>query len=97
MKGMVLGAGYQMLGYRCNAPGKGYWCKVLGAGWQVQGTMCMEPVTCMKYCTYFACLDLGANIGMFTVVVASMGRKVKAVDAGFTNHAYIRYTHSLYT
>jgi 2-polyprenyl-3-methyl-5-hydroxy-6-metoxy-1,4-benzoquinol methylase len=36
------------------------------------------------------CIDLGANIGMFTLAIASIGRKVKAVDAGFTNHAYIR-------
>jgi 2-polyprenyl-3-methyl-5-hydroxy-6-metoxy-1,4-benzoquinol methylase len=35
-------------------------------------------------------LDLGSNIGMFTVAVAAMGRKVKAVDAGFENHAYTR-------
>jgi hypothetical protein len=28
---------------------------------------------------------------MFTVAVAAMGRKVKAVDAGFANHAYMRY------
>ncbi len=39
----------------------------------------------------FVCfLDLGANIGMFTLAVAAMGRKVKAVDAAFKNHAYIR-------
>jgi hypothetical protein len=30
---------------------------------------------------------------MFTLAVAAMGRKVKAVDAGFVNHAYIRYVH----
>jgi hypothetical protein len=36
-------------------------------------------------------VDIGANIGMFTVAVAAMGRKVKAVDAGFANHAYMRY------
>jgi len=27
---------------------------------------------------------------MFTLAVAAMGRKVKAVDAGFVNHAYMR-------
>jgi hypothetical protein len=36
------------------------------------------------------CTDFGANIGMFTLAVAAMGRKVKAVDAGFVNHAYMR-------
>ena len=36
-------------------------------------------------------LDLGANIGMFTLAVAAMGRKVKAVDATFKNLAYIRW------
>jgi len=40
-------------------------------------------------------LDLGANIGMFTLSVAAMGRKVKAVDAGFANHAYMRTSLSL--
>ncbi len=35
-------------------------------------------------------LDLGSHIGMFTVAVAAMGRKVKAVDPGFENHAYTR-------
>jgi len=32
---------------------------------------------------------------MFTLAVAAMGRKVKAVDAAFVNHAYIRYVHVL--
>jgi hypothetical protein len=29
---------------------------------------------------------------MYTLAVAAMGRQVKAVDAGFANIAYIRYT-----
>ena len=33
--------------------------------------------------------DLGANIGMYTVTVANLGRKVVAVDAGLQNLAYI--------
>jgi 2-polyprenyl-3-methyl-5-hydroxy-6-metoxy-1,4-benzoquinol methylase len=39
------------------------------------------------FCIY---LDLGANIGMFTLAVAAMGRKAKAVDATFKNLAFIR-------
>ena len=39
---------------------------------------------------YIVFLDLGTNIGMYTLAVAAMGRKVKAVDAGFVNHAYMR-------
>lgn len=35
-------------------------------------------------------LDLGANIGMFTVVIAAMKRKVIAVDADSRNLAYIK-------
>lgn len=35
-------------------------------------------------------LDIGANIGMYTVVVAAMNRKVIAVDADPKNLAYIR-------
>ena len=35
-------------------------------------------------------LDVGANIGMFTVVIAAMKRKVIAVDADPKNLAYIR-------
>ena len=35
-------------------------------------------------------LDAGANIGMYTVMVASMGREVVAVDAMADNLAYIR-------
>ena len=35
-------------------------------------------------------LDVGANIGMFTVVIAAMKRKVIAVDADSKNLAYIR-------
>jgi hypothetical protein len=38
---------------------------------------------------YFS--DLGANIGAFTLAVAAMDRKVKAVDAGFENLSYMRY------
>ena len=34
--------------------------------------------------------DIGANIGMFTVVVAAMGREVLAVDADPQNLAFIR-------
>ena len=33
--------------------------------------------------------DLGANIGMYTVTVANLGRKVVAVDASLQNLAYI--------
>ena len=33
---------------------------------------------------------------MFTLAVAAMGRKVKAVDAGFVNHAYMRYNYLHY-
>jgi len=35
-------------------------------------------------------LDIGANIGMYTVLVANMGRQVVAVDADPENLAYIR-------
>ena len=35
------------------------------------------------------CLDAGSNIGMYTVMVASMGRQVVAVDAMADNLAYI--------
>ena len=35
-------------------------------------------------------LDVGANIGMFTVVIAAMKRKVIAVDVDPKNLAYIR-------
>ena len=35
-------------------------------------------------------LDLGSNIGMYTVVIAAMMRKVIAVDADPKNLAYIR-------
>ena len=35
-------------------------------------------------------LDLGANVGEFTLAVAAMGGKVIAVDAVLTNLAYIR-------
>lgn len=35
-------------------------------------------------------LDLGSNIGMYTVVIATMRRKVIAVDADPKNLAYIR-------
>jgi 2-polyprenyl-3-methyl-5-hydroxy-6-metoxy-1,4-benzoquinol methylase len=47
---------------------------------------------CWQYLKMFLLLDidLGANVGMFTLAVAAMGRKVKAVDAGFVNHAYMR-------
>ena len=34
--------------------------------------------------------DIGANIGMYTVLVASMDRQVVAVDADPENLAYIR-------
>jgi 2-polyprenyl-3-methyl-5-hydroxy-6-metoxy-1,4-benzoquinol methylase len=44
----------------------------------------------MYYFTIFL-TDLGANIGAFTLAVAAMGRKVKAVDAGFENLSYMRY------
>jgi hypothetical protein len=30
---------------------------------------------------------------MFTLSVAAMNRRVKAVDADFKNHAYIRFGH----
>ena len=33
--------------------------------------------------------DLGSNIGMFSVSVARLGRKVVAVDASLQNLAYI--------
>ena len=33
---------------------------------------------------------------MFTLAVAAMGRKVKSVDAGYINHAYMRYSIVLY-
>ena len=39
--------------------------------------------------------DLGSNIGMFSVTVASMGRKVVAVDASIQNLAYIHKSVSL--
>ena len=39
--------------------------------------------------------DLGSNIGMFSVTVASMGRKVVAVDASIQNLAYIHKLVSL--
>ena len=35
-------------------------------------------------------LDIGANLGMYSVVVAAMDRKVVAVDADPYNLAYIR-------
>ena len=35
-------------------------------------------------------LDIGANIGMYTVVIAAMRRRVIAVDADPINLAYIR-------
>ena len=35
-------------------------------------------------------LDVGANIGMYTVMIAAMKRKVIAVDADPRNLAYIR-------
>ena len=39
--------------------------------------------------------DLGSNIGMFSVTVASMGRKVVAVDASIQNLAYIHKSVNL--
>jgi hypothetical protein len=38
-------------------------------------------------------LDFGANLGMYTLSVAAMKRRVKAVDADFKNHAYIRFKY----
>ena len=38
---------------------------------------------------YLSFADLGANIGMFSVTVANLGRKVVAVDASIQNLAYI--------
>ena len=38
----------------------------------------------------FCIEDIGANIGMYTVLVASMDRQVVAVDADPENLAYIR-------
>ena len=35
-------------------------------------------------------LDIGANLGMYAVVIAAMKRKVVAVDADPYNLAYIR-------
>ena len=35
-------------------------------------------------------LDAGSNLGMYTIMVASMGREVVAVDAMADNLAYIR-------
>ena len=35
-------------------------------------------------------MDLGCNIGMYTVVTAAMGRRVVAVDADPINLAYVR-------
>ena len=37
-------------------------------------------------------LDVGANIGMYTVMIAAMKRKVIAVDADPKNLAYIRHS-----
>ena len=37
----------------------------------------------------FGFADLGSNIGMFSVTVANLGRKVVAVDASLQNLAYI--------
>ena len=36
------------------------------------------------------CLDGGCNIGMYTIMVAAMGREVVAVDAMADNLAYVR-------
>jgi hypothetical protein len=39
--------------------------------------------------------DFGANLGMYTLAVAAMGRHVMAVDADFKNHAFIRSANTL--
>ena len=44
--------------------------------------------------SYFL-LDAGSNIGMYTLMVAAMGRKVIAVDAMADNLAYIRRSSEL--
>ena len=36
--------------------------------------------------------DVGANIGMYTVIIAAMKRKVIGVDADPKNLAYIRHS-----
>ena len=38
----------------------------------------------------FLIQDVGANIGMYAVVIAAMGRRVEAVDADPENLAYIK-------
>ena len=40
-------------------------------------------------------LDIGANIGMYTLVIAAMRRRVIAVDADPTNLAYIKHSLEL--
>ena len=45
-----------------------------------------------RYDGFLHCLhivDLGSNIGMFSVTAATLGRKVVAVDASIQNLAYI--------
>ena len=39
---------------------------------------------------WYNILDLGSNIGMFTIAAALMGRSVGAVDANLYNLAYLR-------
>ena len=40
-------------------------------------------------------LDFGANIGMYSLMVAAMGREVISVDAVYQNLAHIAKSHSL--
>ena len=40
-------------------------------------------------------LDIGANIGMYTLVIAAMRRRVISVDADPSNLAYIRQSLEL--
>ena len=49
----------------------------------------------MNLSIYLSFADLGANIGMFSVTVANLGRKVVAVDASLQNLAYIDQSVSL--
>ena len=40
-----------------------------------------------------ACSDFGANIGMYSLVVAAMDREVVSVDAVYQNLAHILESH----
>ena len=45
--------------------------------------------------TYHLTADIGANLGMYALVIAAMKRRVVAVDADPVNLAYIRQSLSL--